>query len=416
MHIVYVTTELETKNNPSGGLASYTANMAEIFAEKGNKVSVIVVTTKETHYDSFNCCKVYNVYIQKDEWNNLDHIAHILHETSSESADSIRKVLVNIRKSELLKEKISQLDKENKVDIVHYCNHDSLSLQHNVNIPYVIRISGYLNILFGKADTPDGSIQYKDNPPLLRDKVEALTLKKARYVISPSRLLADIGEKEFGINCSVLESPFVKKKVEWDYSVRNKLNKKYILYYGTMRFLKGIHVVARLSESFLDKYQDMVLVLAGNDVELQVSEDEKIFASDYVRKHSGQFVDRVIYLGNLKREKLYPVIEGAELCIFPSRIENLSNACIEAMGIGKIVVATKGASFEQLIEDGENGFLCERDNAGCFLEEIEKVLAMETSDREQVELNAKRRVERLSPEKVYCRFYEFYEKVIEDWK
>ncbi len=416
MHIVYVTIELETKDTPSGGLASYTANMARIFSDRGNTVSIIVVTTKETQYDSLKGCKVYNVYIPKEEWTNLDSLAHLLQETSLESADSLRRVLVNVRKSELVKEKIHQLDRKNKVDIVHYCNHDSLSLQHDMGIPYVIRISGYLNIWQGKANTINGSVRYQDNPPLLRDRIEALTLKKARYVISPSRLLADIGEEEFGIKCSVIESPFVKKSLEWDYSEVKALNKKYILYYGTMRFSKGIHVIAKMAEEFFNMYPDMNLVLAGNNMELQIDENEKILASEYVRKYAGKYADRVIYLGNLKREKLYPIIDKAELCVFPSRIENLSNACIEAMGMGKIVIATRGASFEQLIDDEISGYLCERDNYKDFLSAIKKALTMSLDEKKQMELNVRRRAETLNPEIAYHNFYGFYEKIIKEWQ
>ncbi len=45
----------------------------------------------------------------------------------------------------------------------------------------------------------------------------------------------------------------------------------------------------------------------------------------------------------------------------PSRIDNLTNTCIESMALGKVVIGTQGAIFEQLIEDGVNCFLCRID-------------------------------------------------------
>lgn len=46
MHVVFVTNELASSNNSSGGLANFTANFAHIFKEKGNKVSIILASTK----------------------------------------------------------------------------------------------------------------------------------------------------------------------------------------------------------------------------------------------------------------------------------------------------------------------------------------------------------------------------------
>jgi glycosyltransferase involved in cell wall biosynthesis len=43
--------------------------------------------------------------------------------------------------------------------------------------------------------------------------------------------------------------------------------------------------------------------------------------------------------------------------VLPSLIDNLPNACLEAMALGKPVVGTRGASFEEMIRDGETGFL-----------------------------------------------------------
>lgn len=126
-------------------------------------------------------------------------------------------------------------------------------------------------------------------------------------------------------------------------------------------------------------------------------------------------MDRVIYIGQIVREQLYPVIKNAECCLLPSRIENLSNACIEAMAMGKIVVATNGASYEQLIDDRVSGFLCERDNPASYLKAVDEVLAMSTEERNKIGLKAIEVTKRLEPQKIYEQYLAFYEKVIREW-
>ena len=65
MHIVFATVELATANNASGGLASFTANMARIFAENGHKVTVLVAATKDEKLKFDENIAVETTYITK---------------------------------------------------------------------------------------------------------------------------------------------------------------------------------------------------------------------------------------------------------------------------------------------------------------------------------------------------------------
>jgi glycosyltransferase involved in cell wall biosynthesis len=415
MHIVFVTTELATMNHSSGGLASFTANMARIFAKKGHKVTILLVaTTKETLiFDEEIALEM--TYVKKTIWNMFDTWAKWMH-VKKENPAEIRRFLVNLYKSGQVKAKIKEIDKKEKIDIVHYCNLGALALRASSSIPYVIRISSFMNMCQG-AELPDGNIGYEDNKPSIKDRLTEYTLKKARYTISPSNLLADIGRRYLGIESTVLESPFVLKKEEWNYDIYDSIieGKKYILHYGSLRYAKGTHVVAQLAEKLLRGNPDVYLVLAGNSEEMLDASGNKIKAHELVKKSAGQYADRVVYAGRLVREQLYPIVQKAEVCVLPSRIENLSNACIEAMAMGKIVVATNGASYEQLIEDRISGFLCERDNAESFLQGLGEALRLSSEEKEGMSARAMEITKRLAPEKIYANYMEFYKKVIEEW-
>ncbi|SEL97304.1 Glycosyltransferase involved in cell wall bisynthesis [Butyrivibrio sp. ob235] len=420
MHIVFVTPELATIDNASGGLATFTSNIARLFSQHGHFVEIILVTTKEEKIVFDKEIKLYNVNVKKSEWEVYDSISRSIAISEQETKEK-RVFLTNIYKAHKVKELIQSIHRENEIDLIHFCNHGSYSLFMDRSIPYVIRVSGFMNILFHGADIVGGSVKYKDNELALRDKLEIMDMKKCGYIISPSYLLAEIAKDELSLDSTIIESPFILNSKSWKEDAYIELeDKNYILFYGTMRILKGIHVIANIAKGLLQKHKDLYIVLCGKDTilskkSLNMHGDEEIQASKYVKSMAGNYADRVIVMGQLSREYLYPVINGAELVILPSRIENLSNACIESMALGKIVVGTNGASFEQLIENGVSGFLCERDNSDDFLSVIEKVLSLTEEEKISIIKAAKERIQELEPEKAYKRFLNYYNNVIEKW-
>lgn len=418
MHIVFVTIELATENNSSGGLASFTANMARIFSSHGHKVSIILVGTKEEKLTFDKGIDLQVLYVEMDKWERMDKAAQELFQIYDESQDEIRRTFINLYKSIKVEQIIAKINKENKIDIVHYCNHGSLNLLADKNIPYVVRISGFLNIWNNGASVPNGSLEYHDNPLTIKQKLEEYTIKRAKNVICPSNLLSDICKKNLGINAVVLESPFVLNKMSWDYSVYNDccIEGEYIIHYGTQSCLKGTHIVAQVVYEVLKKHKNINFVLIGADKNLQDADGTIYKAKELVKKRAKEYGDRVVCLDKLPREQLYPFIENASICLLPSRMDNLPNACIEAMAMGKIVVGTNGASFEQLITDGVNGFLGERDNADSYIISIERVITLSEEAKKNISENAKRTVERLSPENIYNKYINYYRKVIQEWQ
>ncbi len=415
MHIVFVTPELNNNNGPQGGLGTFVANTARIFNYYGHKVEILLVTSKQESSEFDDGIVIHNLYIKKWLWDDIDNITRI-DSPDINQARLLRIEILNSIKSEMVRKKIFEIDSVDKIDVIHFSNHGSFSRFLDNNIPYVIRVSGLINLLNGGGNKPGGSLKYSDNPLSIRDENELKELKKCKNVIAPSNLLATILQDEANLSITVLESPFLLEENNWDFSIYNKKlkNRKYILFYGTCSYLKGIHVVADLIEEFLRCNIEYEFVICGRDTEIYDNDSKPIMASEFVKKSAGVYGDRVIYLGLLLREQLYPIINNAEMCVMPSRIENLSNACIEAMSMGKIVVATNGASFEQLIINGYNGYLCERDNAADFLKMINSVIKLGDEEKERIGKEAKKTTERLSPSNIYKQYLNYYMSVIEN--
>ena len=135
---------------------------------------------------------------------------------------------------------------------------------------------------------------------------------------------------------------------------------------------------------------------------------------DYVRREAGDCAMRVHYFAPMRHDVLYAFIKNADVVVLPSRIDNLPNSCLEAMAQGRIVVGTRGASFDELIDDGISGFLAEIDDPPSLLAAIEKALAIEGNARSLMGLAARERIARLSPEHSGRKHLQVYTDLLRD--
>jgi glycosyltransferase involved in cell wall biosynthesis len=84
--------------------------------------------------------------------------------------------------------------------------------------------------------------------------------------------------------------------------------------------------------------------------------------------------DRVIFLGWQSREELAKWYHQSNTFLFPSRHEGMPNAVLEAMASGLPVAATRIAGSEELVLDGETGFLVPSENVDALRDALRNLL------------------------------------------
>lgn len=84
--------------------------------------------------------------------------------------------------------------------------------------------------------------------------------------------------------------------------------------------------------------------------------------------------DRVHFLGWQAREQLIEQYQWSNLFLFPSRHEGMPNAVLEAMASGLPVIASRIAGSEELVVDGETGFLFPSENVDSLRAALRKLL------------------------------------------
>ena len=394
MHIVYITVEFVTEKM-SGGLGTYVDNMAKIMSARGHKVSVITLSHEDKEF-----------YYQ-------DRI-RVIRVTENRSQNVILRTPAN---SWRLRHELQKLDRKDKVDIAQTASLHAIGFFRSRKIPSIVRISSD-NALLRHADQYVFDMERAVWDKTLFDRMELYAVRHADYAFAPSKCCGRIVAERARCKVGVIESPYLVQTQNYDDSVyQNKLaGKKYLLFNSTLSTLKGTHVSIAAMDELMCLYPYLYVVYAGIDNGIISSDGVRIPAKNILSQFNKKYNGRVIYLGCLKREQLFPIIANAYACVLLSRIENLSNSCIEAMSLKKIVIATYGASFEQLIRNKKNGLLIKRDSHKALLKAVKYLESMSEEERARMKISAQKSIERLGEESVYNNMIKVYSDLIKKFR
>jgi glycosyltransferase involved in cell wall biosynthesis len=239
--------------------------------------------------------------------------------------------------------------------------------------------------------------------------LEALQFRLSRHIYAPSHTLRRTLAERAGVRgVRIIHSPFYVETDEWDNSVYERLlrDKQYLLFFGRFQLHKGIHTLAEALPHFLERCPDAHAALVGHDSPTTLAPS----MADYVRARCGAAAERLVMPGNLPHEQLYPVIKGARLVVMPSLLENFSNACLETAGLSKVVVGTEGTGVDELIDDGETGFLVPPNNPFALADALAR--AWTHPGLARMGEAARLKVSAYSPEQTIPALLDFYREVL----
>lgn len=397
MHIAFLIHAFPVKGKRTGGGAgNYVANMARILCRNGHKVTVITEADDEDFF----------------VWEGIE-IHHIratrFFKDTGRKMTTLQKVLKNLWRSVWYNYEVYKINKVNPIDLVQGISSFSISLLRCRNIPYLIRISEY-PVLVRAAMREEYNFEEAVKAEELDDKFFFMALKRADWLVAPSSQMKKMIFDRIGKDVTVIESPVMLS----DYTGNNeKVEKKYFLTFGFLTYRKSIPILAQIIDRLLDEYTDMEYVLVGKDREV-MQDGKYIWCSELVRSKVVRNRDRLIIKEEIfDRNELFSIIKNSYMCVLPSRVDNLSNACLEAMALGKIIVGSDQTSAEQVITDGYNGFLAPIDDAEVLYQKVKKVMELSAEEKTEMENRARERVKDLTPDQVYEKMMDVYARTIE---
>lgn len=392
MRIAFISPEFVTEDNYDGGLANYLHRAALSLVGLGHEPHVVVASNRDESFD-LDGIRVHRVDVGP-AW---------LHGLADRILRRYRPLFSTLWQSFVLNRRLRHLHAQYPMDLAQYSSYRATALFRPRRIPALVRLSS-LAPQMDRAYERDGPVGLAR----LNSQLERRAIARGSLLIAPSRVLADAGSEVTGRPVRVVESPFVPAAVEPDPAIyREHLStRRYALFFGTVGILKGVQCLAEILEPLLDRHKDLHFAFVGKDAGFRGRP-----MLEYVLAQAGEHRDRVLHFDRMPHTSLYPIIEHAEIVVLPSRIDNFPNACVEAMSMGKVVVGTRGASFEQLIEDAESGFLCEIDDRKSLLAAVERALA--TDRAEAIGIRARARVGELRPELAGARLVDVYAELLD---
>ncbi|OGX25594.1 MAG: hypothetical protein A2Y03_04275 [Omnitrophica WOR_2 bacterium GWF2_38_59] len=396
MRIAFVTTEyMCEKSEFDGGLSNYLYRQSKSLVKRGHDIEIFTLSdNSETFkHDDILTHQVRNnsklfLTLSKITRYKLKRVFRFL---------SIALCLSNfLKKRHIIK----------PFDIIQVCScfGCGLFITKQFNIPVLTRVSSYEPLL-RKYYRVKLNLDQK-----LCELIEKFALKRSCAVFAPSNLLANI-LNNINIKTDVMRPPFTLEHIALDENVFQKhlFGKNYLLFYGAIGYLKGCAVLADCLPEIFAKYPDIHLALIGKNLQ----GPEGLNMVEYIQKISSKYVDRIHYLGILDHSKLYPILENSHTVVLPSLIDNLPNTMIESMAMGKVVIGTRGTSFEELIEDGRTGLLVEKENSKALFDAIDRALNLSEEKRKEIGLNAKSLINlELNPEIICKKLENYYENLI----
>ncbi|MBE9469357.1 MAG: glycosyltransferase family 4 protein [Bacteroidetes bacterium] len=190
-----------------------------------------------------------------------------------------------------------------------------------------------------------------------------------------------------------------------DYVDTNLITKndkiKKFCYVGSLIERKRVDTIIKaLNESFPKKDFEFSIVGRG-----QCEKKLKKLVNKF------ELTDQVHFLGRKSREDVTSLMRSSDCFIMLSVNEVFGLVYLEAMGQGCITIGSKGEGIDGIINDGNNGFLCDPNNLKDIKFTLKRVMSLSLEDRKELRYNSINTAKNLTDKKVAISYVNNLENV-----
>jgi glycosyltransferase involved in cell wall biosynthesis len=174
---------------------------------------------------------------------------------------------------------------------------------------------------------------------------------------------------------------------------------------GKFRFLliarmlldKGVGEYVEAARLLRQRYPQLECCLLGfvdvqNPAAVSRAQMEAWVAPGYVK-----------YLG--VNDDVRPEIAAADCIVLPSYREGTPRTLLEAAAMGRPIITTDAVGCREVVDDGQNGYLCKVRDATDLAEKMERMLSLTLDQRQQMGLYGRLKMEREFDEQIVIKRY-----------
>ncbi|AOW11193.1 glycosyl transferase family 1 [Flavobacterium gilvum] len=257
---------------------------------------------------------------------------------------------------------------EDGIDLVEAPDWTGITAFMNLKAPLVIRFHG--------SDTYFCHLE-KRSQKIKNFWFEKLAFNKAEAFIAPTHFAGELSKKLFSIKNKKIETIHHGLDLKQFVNVNpSNYERGLILYMGTIIRKKGVLELPDIFKMVREQYPNAQLVLIGND-SYDIQTKSRSTWELVQEKCLKEDLKNISYLGKIPYQEIQEYIKKAHICVFPTFAETLGMVTIEAMALQKPVVNSNIGWSQELIVDGESGYLVDSKNHEVFADKIVTLLKNE---------------------------------------
>jgi len=232
------------------------------------------------------------------------------------------------------------------IDIIHANSWNAFAF-HRKNIPLIV--TEHLNVHNPEADSYKSSKQSLYHRYIIK-RFEEASFRIADSITTVSENTQSSLHESFGLSGIKVLPTWINSRVFVpSENSRNFTPPFRLLFVGNTSRRKGWDLVIRIMKAL------------GPDFHLY-------FTGKPATMGSHAMPINMIPVGRIHKEKeMVTLYQKCDALLFPSRLEGLSQAALEAMSCGLPVVTSTRSSMPELISHGHSGFLCESEDIDCYV-------------------------------------------------
>lgn len=395
LRIGFAAPDFVTEKHFDSGIATYVYRTAKALIARGHEVHVVTKSDRERASFCYEGIHVHRVTFGKT-WLEINRLSRYRLSTTMHLLGLSSQVYLKLR----------QLHRQRAFDLFQFPNCSSCGLFAILflRVPHVLRLSWY-QALWKRTEDAADTVDCR-----LEGHLERLQLRWSTHIYAPSVRLKEVLRDQQSVkDVAVIRNPIVPDNRALDSAVydRHLKDKDYFLFFGRFDRHKGFHILAKAVPEVLREYPTAHCVLIGRDKAVGPFKS----MADSIRATCADVGERLIILPPVSHSQLYPIISNSRLVVLPSLVDNLPNACLEAMTMGKPVIGTRGASFDEIITDGVDGFLVEPNDSGALAARIKQAWAH--PDLDAIGKAATARILDFCGEEALDNLLRYYENVLQ---